>query len=105
MEEAAALADDMRAMPPISNQPQYNMLSRRIEEAVIPVGKMLGMGQVVFSPLAQGILSGKYKPSQTFPADSRGANERINGFMMHMLNRETLDVVDQLSKIAKEMDM
>jgi voltage-dependent potassium channel beta subunit len=105
LEEAAAMADDLHAMPPISNQPQYNMLSRKVEETVIPVGQLLGMGQLVFSPLAQGVLTGKYKPSQAFPTDSRGANERVNSFMMHMLNKGTLEVVDQLHKIALELDM
>jgi voltage-dependent potassium channel beta subunit len=105
IELAAAMADDINAMPPISNQPQYNMLARQAEESVIPVSELLGMGQVVFSPLAQGILTGKYRAAQPYPQDSRAANDHINAFMLHMLNRENLELVERLKMIAQDLGM
>ena len=62
------------------NQPQYSMLARGIERDVIPVCEREGIGQVVFSPLAQGVLTGKYKPGQPLPADSRAADPKQNQF-------------------------
>jgi voltage-dependent potassium channel beta subunit len=105
IEEAVVLADDLGAMPPISNQPQYNMLARQVEESVIPVCNSLGLGQLAFSPLAQGILTGKYRPSQPFPKDSRGANDSANSFMIRLLNRENLQIVENLKAIADEQSM
>lgn len=105
IKEAVTLADEIGAMPPISNQPQYNMLSRSIEEDVIPVCQKLGLGQLVFSPLAQGILTGKYQPGQPYPQDSRAANDRINSFILRNLNRGTLEIVESLKTIAQQQGM
>jgi voltage-dependent potassium channel beta subunit len=105
IEEAVTLADDIGAMPPISNQPQYNMLSRNIEEDVIPVCQKRGLGQLAFSPLAQGILTGKYKPGQPYPEDSRAANDRINSFILRNLNRGNLELVESLQAIAQQQGM
>jgi aryl-alcohol dehydrogenase-like predicted oxidoreductase len=71
--DAVETAHSLKAMPPISNQPQYNMLQRNIESEIIPKCRELGIGQIVFSPLAQGVLTGKYKAGQAFPKDSRAA--------------------------------
>jgi aryl-alcohol dehydrogenase-like predicted oxidoreductase len=105
IQEAVTVADDIGAMPPISNQPQYNMLSRGIEDDVIPVCKKLGLGQLAFSPLAQGILTGKYKPGQPYPEDSRAANDRINSFILRNMNRPNLEIVESLQAVAKQIGM
>jgi aryl-alcohol dehydrogenase-like predicted oxidoreductase len=102
IEEACEIAESLGAMPPVSNQPRYNMLARTIEDRVIPTSRRLGLGQVVFSPLAQGVLTGKYKSDESLPADSRGADSRVNSFMLGNLNKETLVLVEKLSKLAAE---
>jgi voltage-dependent potassium channel beta subunit len=104
IEQAHAMAHQLNAMPPVSNQPQYNMLQRDIEETVIPTSSKLGVGQVVFSPLAQGVLTGKYKPGQPFPSDSRAANEQMNSFLVGRptISKESLEVVQRLSKFAQD---
>ena len=82
-EQIAQAADIVRAhnfQPLTVNQPQYNLLARGIERDVIPVCEREGIGQVVFSPLAQGVLTGKYKPGQPLPADSRAADPKQNQF-------------------------
>jgi voltage-dependent potassium channel beta subunit len=66
---------------PISSQPQYNLLARGIERAVIPVCTESGIGQIVWSPLAQGLLTGKYKPGEALPNDSRAADPKQNYFI------------------------
>ena len=70
-----ALARELR-IPLISNQPQYSMLWRVIEAEVVPTCDELGMGQIVWSPMAQGVLTGKYLPGQAPPAGSRATDDR-----------------------------
>ena len=60
----------------VSNQPQYSMLWRVVEGEIVPTSRELGVGQVVFSPIAQGVLTGKYKPGQPPPAGSRATDEK-----------------------------
>lgn len=105
IEEAVRVAESINAMPPVSNQPCYNMLVRGIEEEVIPVCAANGLGQVVFSPLAQGVLTGKYKPGQPIPEGTRAADERINMFIMsnNLVSDEILRQVAELVKVADEM--
>lgn len=105
IEEAVEIARQLNAPPPVSNQPFYNMLFPNIEQAVIPACRKLGLGQVVFSPLAQGVLTGKYKPGQKPPRDSRAADDRINMFMMNrgLMSDETLERVQKLTGIADEL--
>ncbi|BCM92622.1 L-glyceraldehyde 3-phosphate reductase [Abditibacteriota bacterium] len=67
--------------PLVSNQPQYNMLARGIEKEILPLCEREGIGQVVFSPLAQGILTGKYQPGQPPPEGSRAADPKQNQFL------------------------
>jgi voltage-dependent potassium channel beta subunit len=105
IESAVAIAHDINAMPPISNQPQYNMLARQIEESVIPVSSANGLGQVVWSPLAQGILTGKYKIGDAHPTDSRAANNKMNAFIGNVLRNENLEIVSRLMPIAKEQGL
>ncbi|MGG1551896.1 aldo/keto reductase family protein [Paenibacillus ferrarius] len=101
--EAAAIADRLRFRPLISNQPIYNMFERYIEREVLPVSEKKGLGQVVFSPLAQGILTGKYKPGQELPTDSRAANSRVNSVIKSYLNDAVLSTVQDLSQLAQNL--
>jgi voltage-dependent potassium channel beta subunit len=89
--------------PLVSNQPYYNMLGRGIEKEVIPVCEREGLGQVVFSPLAQGVLTGKYKPGQEPPAGSRAADPGQNMFMGGgKLDQDQLAKVQKLAPIAEQ---
>ncbi len=103
--DAAGISRRLMLNPLISNQPIYNMFERYIEQEVIPVSEREGICQIVFSPLAQGVLTGKYKPGQSFPADSRGANESINGVIKSYFQDDVLEVVQQLDQIAQELGM
>jgi voltage-dependent potassium channel beta subunit len=104
IEEAVRVADKFLLDRIVVNQPVYNMLNRYIEKEVIPVSSKHGIGQVVFSPLAQGILTGKYK-GNTIPEDSRASNAEINNFMKGMLTETTFTKVEQLEKIAKDLEI
>ncbi|GAC1367563.1 MAG: aldo/keto reductase family protein [Ktedonobacteraceae bacterium] len=86
----------------VSNQPIYNMLTRYIEREIIPLSEREGIGQIVFSPLAQGVLTGKYKPGEQPAQDSRAANKDINNFMTNLMNDKTLQAVQNLQKLADE---
>ena len=101
--EAVLTAKDLNANPPASNQPNYSMLHRKIEEAVLPVSEQYGIGNVVFSPLAQGVLSGKYLPGKAAPAGSRGADEKSNMFMGGVLQETVLERVQQLKQYVEEI--
>ncbi len=105
IEAAVDTAKGMNALPPISNQPRYNMLQRDIEEEVIPTCKKLGLGQVVFSPLAQGVLTGKYAIDKPLPEHSRAADNRLSGFIRQSLTRENLLLVEELKAIANELNI
>jgi aryl-alcohol dehydrogenase-like predicted oxidoreductase len=100
--ELVAVTDRLNAHPPASNQPRYNMLTRAIEPSILPTSARHGLGSVVFSPLAQGVLTGKYLPGQPAPAGSRGADESSNGFMKSFLTEETLTRVQTLKAFAEE---
>jgi voltage-dependent potassium channel beta subunit len=93
-------AEKLNANTPASNQPIYNMLTRGIESAVLPVSEQLGIGNVVFSPLAQGVLTGKYLPGKPMPEGSRGADATSNQFMTGMLNDELFTRVQKLKDFA-----
>ena len=98
----AALARELK-VPFISNQPQYSMLWRVIEQEVIPASQDAGMSQIVWSPMAQGVLSGKYLPGQPPPAGSRATDE-LSGknFIARWLNDDVLTRVQQLKPIAEK---
>ncbi|HYV66155.1 MAG TPA: aldo/keto reductase family protein [Myxococcales bacterium] len=98
---AAALARDLR-VPFVSNQPQYSMLWRVIEAEVIPASAKAGLGQIVWSPLAQGVLTGKYLPGQAPPAGSRAADERGSQFIAKFLTDDVLTRVQKLQPVAQE---
>jgi len=96
------LAEDL-GIHLISNQPQYSMLWRVIESDVIPVCVSLGISQVVFSPIAQGLLTGKYRPGEQPPAGSRATDEKGGADMIKKwMSDDVLERVQQLVPLAKE---
>ncbi|HEU5138785.1 MAG TPA: aldo/keto reductase family protein [Bacillales bacterium] len=101
--DAVHITKERNLHPLISNQPVYNMLNRYIEDEVLPVSEANGIGQVVFSPLAQGVLTGKYKPGQEVPSDSRAANKQINNFIQGYLKDDVLEGVARLDGIAGDL--
>jgi len=99
---AKALADELH-VPLVSNQPQYNMLWRVIEAEVVPACEELGLGQIVWSPIAQGALTGKYKPGATPPEGSRATDQAGGANMIkHWLDADILRRVQELAPIAEE---
>lgn len=98
---AAALAMS-DAVPFVSSQPQYSLLWRVPEAEVIPISAANGISQIVWSPLAQGVLTGKYLPDQPLPAASRGASVTDGDFIKRWLRPEILRAVQQLRPIAAE---
>ena len=100
MAEALYIADRYLLDRIVVNQPQYNMLYRYIEKEVIPFGEKNGISQVVFSPLAQGVLTGKYKPDGEIPSGSRAADPNSNMYINQFMNKDTLLKVDRLKSLA-----
>jgi voltage-dependent potassium channel beta subunit len=100
--EACRIADARLAYRPISSQPQYSILRRGIEAEVMPICEREGLGQIAFSPLAQGVLTGKYAGGAV-PAGTRGADSFRNQFMRHFLEARTLAQVEALRPLAKEL--
>ena len=97
---AAELARELR-VPLISSQPQYSLLWRVIEPEVVPTCRELGMGQIVWSPIAQGVLTGKYLPGQAPPAGSRATDDKGGADMIsRWLEDDVLERVQQLRPIA-----
>ena len=86
----------------VSSQPQYSMLWRGPEKEVIPLCRKHNVSQIVWSPLAQGVLSGKYTQVDAVPADSRASSDRMNGFMNRWLQPAILDAVQQLKPLAEQ---
>jgi aryl-alcohol dehydrogenase-like predicted oxidoreductase len=101
--EAKALAEDLH-VPLVSNQPQYSALYRVIEAEVLPTCRELGLSQVVWSPLGQGVLTGKYRPGQAPPEGSRATDEAGGGakFISRLLRDDVLECVQQLRPLADE---
>jgi aryl-alcohol dehydrogenase-like predicted oxidoreductase len=90
----------------ISSQPQYSMLWRVIEDEVVPTSRELGIGQIVWSPIAQGVLSGKYQPGQPPPAGSRATDDKGGADMIkRFLNDRVLAKVQRLKPIADDLDL
>jgi aryl-alcohol dehydrogenase-like predicted oxidoreductase len=103
--DAVAYADRHDLDRIISSQPQYNMLFRTIEKDVIPLCEREGIGQIVWSPLAQGVLTGKYHPGQAPPADSRAASGDAGAPMRDYLREDILTAVDKLRPIAERNNL
>jgi aryl-alcohol dehydrogenase-like predicted oxidoreductase len=89
----------------VSSQPQYSMIWRGPERDVIPASRALGISQIVWSPLGQGILTGKYKPGEPPPGDSRAAHERMNYFMDRAADEALLERVQRLRPVAEELGL
>ncbi|MEV4261804.1 aldo/keto reductase family protein [Kribbella sp. NPDC049584] len=105
LQEGHRLARELR-IPFVSNQPQYSMLWRVIEAEVVPASEELGIGQVVFSPIAQGVLTGKYLPGQQPPEGSRATDEKGGAtFIKRFLTDDVLTRVQELKPIADEVDL
>jgi aryl-alcohol dehydrogenase-like predicted oxidoreductase len=100
--DALRIAKEMNLDRIVSNQPQYNMIQRRIETEVIPLSEREGIGQVVFSPLAQGVLTGKYRSGDAPEEGTRAADPESNVFMQQLMNEEVLAAVDGLRSVASE---
>jgi aryl-alcohol dehydrogenase-like predicted oxidoreductase len=86
----------------VSSQPQYSMLWQAPEGDVFPLCAANGISQIVWSPLAQGVLTGKYRPGQPHPEDSRAANDAMSGSMGLVLNDASIAAVERLRPIAEE---
>jgi aryl-alcohol dehydrogenase-like predicted oxidoreductase len=102
MRRAHTLARELR-VPLVSSQPQYSMLWRIIEGDVVPTSQELGIGQIVWSPIAQGVLTGKYVPGQQPPAGSRATDDKGGSNMIsRFMSDEVLEAVQRLKPLADE---
>jgi aryl-alcohol dehydrogenase-like predicted oxidoreductase len=87
----------------VSNQPQYSMLWRVIEAEVVPTCEELGVGQIVWSPIAQGVLTGKYQPGQAPPAGSRATDDKSGAmFIQRFMDDDVLAPVQKLMPLAAQ---
>ena len=102
---AAMLAAELH-VPLVSSQPQYSMLWRVIEDEVVPTCEELGIGQIVWSPIAQGVLTGKYRPGEAPPAGSRATDEKGGANMIkRWLADDVLSRVQELRPIASDLGL
>ena len=104
IEAAAALAAQL-GVSLVSNQPQYSMLWRVIEKEVLPTCARLGLAQIVFSPIAQGTLTGKYRPQGKAPERSRATDARGSRFVGRYLGDPVLSAVQRLRPVADELGL
>ncbi|QMV40640.1 aldo/keto reductase family protein [Cohnella cholangitidis] len=102
MEEALGTADRYLLDRIVVSQPVYNMFNRYIEKEVIPLGEAKGISQVVFSPLAQGLLTGKYDSVASIPSDSRAAKLE---WVKNGITEEKIEAVKKLSAIARDLEL
>jgi len=86
----------------VSSQPQYSLLHRQPEREVFPLCARNGVSHIVWSPLGQGVLTGKYRPGAPPPQDSRAANDRMGGMMGDLMRPQVLEAVQRLVPIAKQ---
>lgn len=103
--EALRIADELNFHRIVSNQPQYNMLWRVIESEVMPLCAREGLGQLVWSPLAQGLLTGKYLPGVEVPVGSRAAGPARSQFATGALTEDVLQRLAKLGDLASELGM
>ena len=103
--EAIRIADQRLLDRIVVNQPPYNMLNRTIEAELIPQAAKFGIGQVVYSPLAQGVLTGKYKNTELVPKGSRAEVAQMTQFFKKYLSEHNLQKIEQLATIAAELDL
>jgi aryl-alcohol dehydrogenase-like predicted oxidoreductase len=102
IQAAIDIAASGRCASFVSSQPQYSLLWRQPEKEVIPLCAANGISQIVWSPLGQGVLSGKYDPDAPPPAGTRAASEEMGGFMDRLMQPEVLRAVQRLKPIADE---
>lgn len=102
IELALQVADDMGFDRIVSNQPQYSLLWRVIEAEVVPLCEREGLGQIVWSPLAQGVLTGKYRAGQAPPAGSRATSTDGSTFIGPFLHDDVLTAVHDFAALARE---
>jgi aryl-alcohol dehydrogenase-like predicted oxidoreductase len=100
--DAVRIATDMGLDRIVSNQPQYSMLWRVIEADVIPVCEKNGIGQIVWSPIAQGVLTGKYRAGQQPPEGSRAADDRTVNMVSRFMRDDVLNAVQELVPLAAD---
>jgi len=101
LKAARDLGEKLLLHPITVDQPEYNLLNREIEGDILPHARAQGLGVVVYSPLAQGVLTGKYRPGQAPPASSRAADPRMRGVMERYLNDATLRRVEHFAAFAR----
>ena len=102
LEEAQSIIKEYHLHPMTTVQPQYNIMDRYIEHEIMGVCEKYGIGITPFSPLAQGLLTGKYKKGQPYPENSRAthqADKQVN----NLLTDENLDKVEKLTKVAEDL--
>jgi voltage-dependent potassium channel beta subunit len=105
LDEARRIQQKLNLDPVVSNQPEYSLLARDIEDEVLPTSKQLGIGQVVWSPIAQGVLAGKYKPGEQPPPGTRAATPGDSDFMSRYLRDDILAAVQDLEPIADDLGL
>lgn len=105
MSEALRIADKYLLDRIVVNQPMYHMFHRNIEEEVLPFSEANGIGQVIYSPLAQGVLTGKYKVGQPFPKGSRATDNKSNMWMDPYLTEDVLTKVAKLEELAADLNL
>ncbi|MFQ5680304.1 MAG: aldo/keto reductase family protein [Gemmatimonadota bacterium] len=102
MRAALRLQEERGLRRLVSNQPQYSLVARRIEQEVLPLCRREGVGQVIWSPLGGGVLTGKYPPGEAAPAGSRGADPDASPFMLRVLEGDLLQAVRRLEREVAE---
>jgi aryl-alcohol dehydrogenase-like predicted oxidoreductase len=102
IDDALRMADEMGFDRIVSNQPQYSLLWRVIEAEVVPLSHREGVGQIVWSPLAQGVLTGKYKPGGQSPPEDSRAKGPEGGEMSWLLRDEVLEPVQEYAALCRE---
>lgn len=103
--DALTVQERLQLNPLRASQPVYNLLNRYIEPGVLPVCEQGGIGLVVFSPLAQGVLTGKYRKGQSLPEGSRASNSSVNWSMQRALTDDTYEKVEQLIGVAEDLNI
>ncbi|MEV5324288.1 aldo/keto reductase family protein [Nonomuraea fastidiosa] len=102
---ALKIADEMGFDRIVSNQPQYSMLWRVIESEVVPLSEKEGVGQIVWSPIAQGVLTGKYLPGQQPPEGSRATDKSGSAMIARFMRDDVLTRVQELKPIAADLGL
>ena len=102
IEAALAMAKDAGVEKFVSSQPQYSILYRRPEKKVIPISAAGGVSQIVWSPLAQGVLTGKYDPDSPPAQGTRAASDQMGGFIQRFMERPVLEAVQRIKPLAAE---